>query len=380
MTDHVTRRSAVAGGLAATAARPARAAAPVVPYKAACVQTRVIPTIADGSVDHDARKANVETTANAVTRGAAETGARLFVFSEFNLQFAATAAPVETWIETAITIPGPETDLIGKAAQAARAYVAFNPVERIAAFPGRYFLSGVVIGPSGDVLVNYRKLYDLSNKTRPSDILDQWLAKFGPDSLFPVADTDIGRIGCAVALDVQWPEMIRSLVFNGAEIIANSTASPLVARGYAVEDAGQGPDIRTMTRRVRAAENLTYILTTNLGPTGRDPDKPLQKMLPSEIVDFRGRALASAKDSAERFITATLDVEALRKARTTPEPMNGLGQLMVEVHRAGYGAAHFSRVNGFANEPIREINDHLVSFRADLADLVRRGVLKAPAE
>ena len=376
----LTRREAlIATAATAATARPAQAAQPVAPYKAACVHTRVIPTITGAGVDAEARAANIDTTIAAIARGAAEIDARLYVFSEFSLQFSSAAASVSHWLETAITIPGPETDRIGKAAQAARAYVAINPVEKIAAFPGRYFLSGVVIGPTGDVLVNYRKLYDLSNKTRPSDILDQWIAKFGPQSLFPVADTEIGRIGAAVALDVNWPEMIRGLAFNGAEIVVNSTASPMTARGYTLPEAPGSVDIRTMVRRVRAFENLMYILTTNLGPTGRDRTAPLAQMLPSEIVDYRGRALATAKDSAEGFLTATIDIEALRTARIATEPLNNLAQLQAEVHRRGYDAAHFARTNAFAKKPINSAEEHQPLFRGDVDALIRRGVIKPPA-
>lgn len=379
----LTRREAMiatAATAAVTASVPgAQAAQPIAPYTAACVHTRVIPTITEAGADAEALKANIDTTVAAIEKGAGEIDARLYVFSEFNLQFAARAASVQAWVDGAISIPGPETDRIGKAAQAARCYVAINPVEKIAAFPGRYFLSGVVIGPSGDVLVNYRKLYDLSNKTRPTDILDQWLAKFGPQSLFPVADTDIGRIGAAVALDVNWPEMIRSLVFNGAEIIVNSTASPMNARGYTLPETPGSVDIRTMVRRVRAFENLVYMLTTNLGPTGRDRNAPLSQMLPSEIVDYRGRALATAKDSAEGYLTATIDIEALRKARSATEPLNSLAQLQAEVHRRGYDAAHFARMNAFAKKPIKNAEEHQPLFRGDIDALIRRGVLKTPA-
>ena len=238
--DKLLLGSALATGLASTAraetvgqpqpTKPpgiAAAGPKIAPYRASCVRSLVRPVFgSDGAFRPDALKANVERIAGLIARGAAETDSRLYSFSEFCLQSAPNGASVAAWEKAAIRIPGPEIERIGREAQKAKAYVCLNVAERIDAFPGRYFLSGVIIGPSGDVVLNYRKLYDLTNKSRPSDLLPKWLDTFGADSLFPVADTPIGRLAVAVALDVNWPEMIRGFVFKGAEVILNPTASP----------------------------------------------------------------------------------------------------------------------------------------------------------
>ncbi len=39
------------------------------------------------------------------------------------------------------------------------------------------------------------------------------------DLLFLVADTPIGRIGCAICYDWSFPEAIRQLAANGAEVL-----------------------------------------------------------------------------------------------------------------------------------------------------------------
>ena len=385
--DHdlgLSRRSILAT-TAAAAASPAlavTASKPIAPYKAACVQVRTVPVMANGAFDPEALKENVAGHIAVVEKGANEIGARLYVFPGSSLQpgAGATVASANT---AAISIPGPETDQIGKVAQATKSYIAIQPTEKIAAFPGRNFLSTVIIGPSGDVLSTYRKHYDFGTKTCPRDILDQWLEKFGPESLFPVANTEIGRIGSTVAMDINWPEMIRSLAFNGAEIVVNPMGFPLAApdRGYTVRDPESYPiDLRSMVRRVRAYENLVYILSTNNGPSGRDPAKPPAKLLPSEIVDYRGRALATGPAQGdERFVTAEIDIEALRKARTTAEHLNGLAQVQVEIHRHGYNTAHFARMNAFATTPIKATEEQKeVLFREEISDLIRRDVLKAP--
>lgn len=383
-----TRRETLfmAGAAAASPAAPALAApAPVQPYTAACAQMRVLFTNRPGGAFiPEALEKNLARMTAMIRRGAAELDARLYVFSEFCLQLQDGPLRASDWLSAAIQIPGPETDRIAAAAQAARAYVAFNAVEVIPAFPGRYFLSGVIISPSGEIVLNYRKLYDLSNKTRPTDLLKAWLDKFGPKSLFPVVDTPIGVLATTVGADLIWPEMGRSLVFNGAEVFCNLLASPMKAPSVPERKPGapdtDDPIVSVMMRRVRAYENMAYVVTCNLGPSGRDETTPLQAMQPSEIVDYRGHLMAASRDAAEGFITATLDIEALRAARTTPGSLNPLAQLQASVHAPGYDAATFARINRFTRTPIDTGREHDALQRADIADLVRRRVLKAPAK
>lgn len=344
----------------------------VAPYKASCVPNVVRPVFdASGNFLPEALETNVSRVAALVRRGADEVGSRLYAFSEFCLQVAPKGATVGAWEAAAITVPGPEIDRIATAAQAARAFVSVNVAERIASFPGRYFLSGVILGPTGDAVLNYRKLYDLSNKTRPGDVLEAWIDRFGADSLFPVADTEIGRLASAVALDVNWPEVIRGFVFNGAEVILNPTASP-------GNPSGTGPDIRIMVRRVRAFENLAYLVQTNIGPLDADDSAAPEARHASEIIDFTGTALASDATGSERFLTATIDIEALRHARTSADARNWLAQLQIPLHLPGYASARFAGVNGFGATPVRDADDHRARLRDTIADLIRRGVLRAP--
>jgi predicted amidohydrolase len=342
------------------------------PYKASCVQTRVIPTFdKSGKFRADALKANIDRVVSFINRGADDVGAKLYSFSEFCLQAAEGGPGPKDWMAASLRVPGKETERISKAAQKAKAFVAFNTTEIVPQFPDRYFLSGVIIGPTGDVVLNYRKLYDLTTKTRPSDVWTEWLDKMGPDSVFPVADTEIGRLACIVALDVNWPEMARSLVFNGAEVLLNATASPL-------PQGAASPDIRTQIRRVRAYENMAYVLLSNLGPVGPDDGSPPPPRVPSEIVDYLGKPLATAADGGEGFITAMIDIDALRKARVTPSAQNWLVELQVPVHKPSYDAAKFFPVDAMAQAPLVSAKDYDPVKARVIEDLLARGIIKAP--
>lgn len=372
------RASAAPSGAPDPHARPA---VPIAPYRAACLQTFVRPTwSASGAPLPEALAANIDTVCNAIVRTGGETGARLLVFSEFCLQLPVSRLTTAQWAAGAIAIDGPEIARIGEAARRSGTWVVVNPIEALADFPGRYFLTGLLISPAGKVELAYRKLYDLTDKTRPSDVLPTWIARFGAASLFPVADTPLGRIALTVGADPLWPEMVRSLVFNGAEVIATCLGSPNVAPSSPGRRAPDAPDvgdpaIAVMARRVRAYENIAYMLTANLGPSGPVPAPGI--MQPSEIVDFHGNVQATSTGGGVETITATLDIEALRTARCTPGPANTLLQLQTGLHAPGYAKARFDVPPRADTGPTP---DHVTRQRAEIQDLIARGVLRAPAK
>jgi predicted amidohydrolase len=110
--------------------------------------------------------------------------------------------------ELAQPIPGPHTDRLGQAAQAASIYVAAGLVERCG--PRRYN-SAVLLSDRGELLAVHRKINELG--------LAQDLYSIG-DRL-SVTQTDLGAIGLAVCADL-FPTSLalgHSLARMGAELI-----------------------------------------------------------------------------------------------------------------------------------------------------------------
>ncbi len=345
------------------------------PYTAACVQSGAVPTF-DSSANPlpEALDANVDRFATLIKRGADEYGARYMSFPEFGLQIPSTALTPAQWVAGAITADGPEVERIGKAAQDANAFVAFNAIERIGKFPGRYFLAGMIVGPSGDLVLNYRKMTSVTSKSRPGDILSAWIDHFGEDSLFPVADTEIGRLSSVIAADMYTPEVMRGMVLNGAEIVSNPTAG-----GMLPEDNNFDiPTVTTMARRVRAYENMAYVFMSNLGPVGADPQPPFGRRQPSQIIDFKGNVLAATQTGGEEFAVATMDIDALRRARTSLGSLNTLGALQVPLYRRNYEAAEFAPIDTHLDAPLVSTEEHNDIMRQTISELVERGVLVAP--
>ena len=80
---------------------------------------------------------------------------------------------------------------------------------------------------------------------------------------FPVVDTELGRLGVAICYDWLFPETIRQIAFNGAEVIVRVSAY--------MDPWGATPpmDWWTLFNRARALENTAYVVAANQGASLR---------------------------------------------------------------------------------------------------------------
>ena len=196
------------------------------PYNLTVVQSSVRPVVkADGRFRPEVLRGNAEHAARLVRQGAAAFRSKLFVLPEFCLHGFELGVPTAAWLEAAITLPGPEIEPLCQAARDTGAYVAGMAYERIPAFPGRFFNTAFIIDPQGEIALRYRKMYSLTGKTTPQDVYTEYCRLFGgPESLFPVLDTPLGRLGALVCYDIHFPEVARCLALRGAEILLHRTS------------------------------------------------------------------------------------------------------------------------------------------------------------
>jgi predicted amidohydrolase len=248
---------------------------------------------------------------------------RLIVFPEF-----AHAAPIYQTVDQlldklAIPIPNEHTDRL---ASKARQYDVFiqsgSMLERDDKWPGHVFNTTCLIGPQG-ILYKYRKIntwipYEVHSS--PHDL------EHYNDPLFPVADTPIGRLGCAICYDWLFPEALRQLTANGAEVLIRVSAY--------MDPWGATEPMNwwEIVNRCRALENMAYVVAANQGAS-------LQHYPPyswpggSQIVDFDGRLLANASPGpGERIVTAPIDISALRHERETRVGHHMLAHLRTEAY------------------------------------------------
>ncbi|MFD2137914.1 nitrilase-related carbon-nitrogen hydrolase [Novosphingobium resinovorum] len=166
----------------------------------------------------------------------------------------------EAWHDAAFALPGREIERIAEASRRTGAWIAVQVPERHDAFPGRHFLSCVIVGPDDGIALVHRKGYSLSLRTSPIDVYERFVEVFGKDAFHPVIDTPIGRLGAVIGAELHWPEVCRSLALKGTQVVLN----PIAAAPHL--DYLQRPGALHV-RSVRAFENMVYLATANIaGP------------------------------------------------------------------------------------------------------------------
>ena len=345
-------------------------------FNATVIQSAVRPVVRRGSdeVDLDALAHNVRHVADLVTRGAAVSSSKVFVLPEFCIQGFDLGVSTSTWLKASIRLDGPDLDPLREAARSADAYVAGMAYELIDEFPGRFFNTGFIIDPSGDVALRYRKLYSLTGKTSPQDVFRQYCEYFGgPESLFPVLDTPYGRLGVLVCYDIHFPEVARCLALRGAELLLHVTSE---GRGPEhIDEAGGG---WTAARKARAWENNCYLLMANSGPIFDSCLPPNVCHGESQILDFTGRVLNRAGGTEECLITAPIDIDALR-CRRAGSRFAFLTEFCPEAHVSIYSNALGRPAGLFEAAPMTNVADARASQEAAYRALCEAGQLVPPA-
>jgi predicted amidohydrolase len=248
---------------------------------------------------------------------------RLVVFPEF-----AHAAPVFPTVEElidklAIPIPNEHTERLEQKAREHDIYIQSGTILEIdARWPGEVFNTTCLIGPEG-ILYKYRKVntwipYEVHRSPHDLEGYDE--------PLFPVADTPIGRIGCAICYDWLFPEAMRQLAANGAEVLIRVSA--YMDPWGATEPMAWW----TVVNRCRAIENLAYVVAANQGASLKFYP-PYSWPGGSQVVDFDGRLLAVASPGpGERIVIAPIDITALRHERATRTGHHMLSHLRAEAY------------------------------------------------
>lgn len=248
---------------------------------------------------------------------------RLLAFPEF-----AHAAPVydsvaELRNRLAVPVPNEHTERYENVARKFGCYIQTGTfLEADSEWPDAVFNTTCLIGPRG-VMSKYRKL----NPWIP------WELHASPhdlpgyrEAMFPVVETELGRLGVAICYDWLFPETIRQIAFDGAEVIIRVSAY--------MDPWGATPplDWWTLFNRARAVENSIYVVAANQGAT-LDHYPPFSWPGGSMIVDFDGRILAQADAGpGEKVVVAPVDLTALRAERERRFGHDMRSHLRSEVH------------------------------------------------
>lgn len=344
------------------------------PYNASVIQSTVKPVVRAGhSVRRELLLENARHCADLVRRGAAAFGSKLFVLPEFCIHGFELGVSTAAWIEASVQLPGPEVEPLQRAASDAKAYVAGMAYEVVPEFPGRFFNTAFIIDPNGDIALRYRKMYSVTAKTTPQDVYSEYCRVYGgPESLFPVLDTPLGRLGALVCYDIHFPEVARCLALQGAELLLHVTSE---ARGP--EHFEEGGAAWTAVRKARAWENNCYLLMANSGPNVDSDLPPNVCHGESQIIDFNGRVLNKTAGTEECIITASIDIEALRRRRAGGR-FAFLSELCPQAHAPIYQGSVGWPTDAFAAQPSTSVSENRAVQAKTFEALVDAGKLVAP--
>jgi predicted amidohydrolase len=278
------------------------------------------------------------------------------------------------------TVPGPETEMLGQKAKEKNAYIAAELLfTRDEDFPDHLFNVAFIVSPQGEVI--YRRAKATSDAyeggalgtTNPHDLWDEWIKKKGNgnmlDAIYPVAKTEIGNIGYIICHEGAYPEIARGLAMNGAEIVIRATLiEPQVMLG-----------MWELQNRSHAMFNQMVVIAPNLGPQV-SKDGYYYDLFggQSMIVDHRGHIMVKQPGMAngDSFVSAIIDLEALRRFRTLNGVTNFLKDLRTEQYAGIYANPIYPK-NQYLKEPPTEgwLAREAGTRAKNIEELSTRGVL-----
>jgi len=267
---------------------------------------------------------------------------RLVLFPEF-----AHGPPIYMTIDKlrerlAVPVPNEHTDRYQRLARKHGIWIQTGTfIEYDERYPEALFNTTCLIGPDG-LLAKYRKTHPWlpwELHASPHD-----LPNYDEDP-FPVVDTEIGRLGCAICYDWLFPEAIRQLALKGAEILIRLAA-------YMSPWGTTHPmEWWSIINRCRAIENVAYVAAVNQGAQLANYP-PFSWPGGSMIVDYDGRILAQADPGpGEHIVVGPIDLAALRAERRRRIGHAMLAHLRTELYRC-YGQPIYPQAAATGNWPI----------------------------
>ena len=166
-------------------------------------------------------------------------------------------------------IPGPVTEVLARKAREYHTYIITGMLERAG---GKAYDTAVLVDRQGRIAGKYRKVHLPLAEVEGGET---------PGSEYPVFDTDFGRIGILICWDMFFPEAVRILRLEGANIVFVPIAGDPGALHY---------DVAT---RAFALDNGVYLVTS------------VSEGRASRIVNPNGEVMAETTDG---LATAEIDL------------------------------------------------------------------------
>ena len=313
-------------------------------YKALALQTtcHAVNGFSDASESQKAISFNIQTIGKQIQASKAFVGSdlKLVVLPEYFATGFPMGESIATWKSKACIAENDRLfEEILRMAKDNNIYLSGNFYENDHHFPEFYFQSSFIINPDGECILKYRRLNSMFAIT-PYDVLDKYREIYGNNALFPVVDTEIGKLACIASEEILYPEICRCLMMRGAEIICHNTSevsSPMLTQ-------------KNIAKQARAIENMAYIISANTSAI-KGTDFPAESTDgSSKIINFEGLVLCEAAQGESMVANATIDIEALRYHRHRPGMSNFISRQRNALFAESYAAYEFYPANTWHND------------------------------
>ena len=264
-------------------------------------------------------------------------GVELVVFPELALttffprHYHEDRAEADRWFEE--TMPSPATrplfdaaSRLGIAFHLGYAEIAHEPDEA-GALRRRHFNTAILVAPSGEVMLKYRKVHLPGHAeldpARHVQHLEKRYFEVG-DLGFPVIRAPVGgldgvNMGMMICNDRRWPEAWRVLGLQSVELVMLGYNTPSTNQDAATRSgaAFEAPHLRVfhshLSVQAGAYQNATFAVATAKAGT----EDGCELFGHSIIVNPQGEILAQATSWGDELITADCDLDTCRLGRST---------------------------------------------------------------
>lgn len=217
----------------------------------------------------------------------------------------------QVYWENSVDVPGPDTEIIGKAAKEANVYVAVGVIERDARSRGTVYCTLLYFGPDGRLLGKHRKL-------KPT-AAERIIWGEGDGSTLTTLDTPIGKIGGLICWENYMPLARLAMYRRGVEIYLAPTADH--------RDTWQSTMIHTALEGRCFVLGCNQFFTKEMYPKDLPGIKDLENQPDimsrggSVIVSPLGKIIAGPLWDQEGILYAQLDLNEIVRGRMDFDPI-----------------------------------------------------------
>ncbi|MDW7672105.1 MAG: carbon-nitrogen hydrolase family protein, partial [Bacillota bacterium] len=234
----------------------------------------------------DSKEENLRKAERLIRQAVQEQGAQVVALPEiFNGPY-----HIERMKETAEPEGGPTSQMLAGLARDLGIVIIGGSISEQA--ENKIFNTSYTFDASGKTIGRHRKMH-LFDVDIPGGVSFQESSIVSPGNQITVFDTAYGRMGVAICYDMRFPELMRLMVLEGAEMIVVPAAF----------NTTTGPAHWHETIKMRAVDNQVYFAAAS---PARNMDSTYHAYGFSTIVDPWGTVLAST-DETESIITAHIE-------------------------------------------------------------------------